>query len=134
MKCPSCKNNLSPYKHESVEFDFCDSGCKGLWLDHGELAEYISEHKESMPFFERDISKGKKTSLKCPKCDDETLYQHHFIEENDIDLDLCPKCLGVWLDFKELGKVKKISSSKGLGGKICVAKEHLESKGLVILK
>ena len=39
--------------------------------------------------------------MKCPNCD-ETLVM---TERQDVEIDYCPKCRGVWLDKGELDKI-----------------------------
>lgn len=36
MKCPKCGHELYEKTFADVEIDVC-TGCKGIWLDHGEL-------------------------------------------------------------------------------------------------
>ena len=36
MKCPKCGTDLEEINHQNVMIDKC-SGCKGIWLDSGEL-------------------------------------------------------------------------------------------------
>ena len=45
--------------------------------------------------------------MKCPNCD-ETLVM---TERQDVEIDYCPKCRGVWLDKGELDKI--IEKSRG---------------------
>lgn len=45
--------------------------------------------------------------MKCPHCADTTLAM---TQRNDIEIDYCPKCRGVWLDRGELDKIIERSS------------------------
>ncbi len=40
--------------------------------------------------------------LKCPVCEDSRLRE---VEKNEILIDICPSCKGVWLDRGELDKL-----------------------------
>ncbi len=42
MKCPKCGENLETTVLRDVEIDVC-TGCKGVWLDVGELETLSSE-------------------------------------------------------------------------------------------
>lgn len=37
MKCPKCGADLQEINYQNVMIDSC-TDCKGIWLDHGELA------------------------------------------------------------------------------------------------
>jgi Zn-finger nucleic acid-binding protein len=41
-------------------------------------------------------------SLKCPKCAQADLVA---MDRNEIEIDVCPSCRGVWLDRGELDKI-----------------------------
>ncbi len=41
MKCPKCGSDLEEINYQSVMIDRCN-GCKGIWLDSGEL-ELLTE-------------------------------------------------------------------------------------------
>jgi Zn-finger nucleic acid-binding protein len=129
MICPTCGKTLEPFELNGIEFDFCANGCHGIWLDHGELAEYISEHQDNMPTSLKDIKSGKLTEKENPKRPGVKLYEHHFLEDGDIAIDICPETLGIWCDFKELGKLKSLATESGLGGKLHVTAKNLEAKG-----
>ena len=41
MKCPVCKTpDLLMSDRQGIEIDYCGT-CRGVWLDRGELDEYI---------------------------------------------------------------------------------------------
>lgn len=40
MKCPSCSTELKMSDRQGVEIDYCP-GCRGVWLDRGELDKII---------------------------------------------------------------------------------------------
>ena len=41
MKCPNCEQLLLITERQNVEIDYCP-GCRGVWLDRGELDKIIS--------------------------------------------------------------------------------------------
>ncbi len=47
--------------------------------------------------------------MKCPNCKDVTLL---ISERNNVEIDYCPECRGVWLDRGELDKIlDRVNSS-----------------------
>lgn len=40
MKCPACESDLRMSERSGVEIDYCP-GCRGVWLDRGELDKII---------------------------------------------------------------------------------------------
>ncbi len=45
--------------------------------------------------------------MKCPNCS----IQMQQMQRNEVDIDYCPSCKGVWLDRGEIDKIAKIESS-----------------------
>lgn len=45
MICPRCQGELFEVVKQGVTIDHC-SGCKGIWLDQGELAKIIAHMKQ----------------------------------------------------------------------------------------
>lgn len=45
MVCPRCQGELFEVVKQGVVIDHC-SGCKGIWLDQGELAKIIAHMKD----------------------------------------------------------------------------------------
>ena len=45
MICPRCQGELFESVKQGVTIDHC-SGCKGIWLDQGELAKIIAHMKQ----------------------------------------------------------------------------------------
>ena len=46
--------------------------------------------------------------MKCPNCDETLLMTHR----NNIEIDYCPSCRGVWLDRGELDKMLDYAASQ----------------------
>jgi Zn-finger nucleic acid-binding protein len=117
MKCPRCQSEkIEPFKHEGVEFDFC-TDCTGIWCDRGELAQYVETIKDTPESFHL-TSEGKHTEMTCPKCNSQTLYELPYLRDQDLLIDKCSECYGIWLDSKELGQVQKLSTSVDAKGKL----------------
>lgn len=49
MDCPVCKNvSLVMSERQGIEIDYCP-GCRGVWLDRGELDKIIERSASSAP-------------------------------------------------------------------------------------
>lgn len=70
--------------------------------------EAIEKLREKMRVAEEAKAAGA-SSMRCPRCDG-TLVEHKF---EDVMIDTCDKCGGVWLDSGELEKLMKEESSGG---------------------
>lgn len=128
MKCPRCQSeNISPFKHEDVEFDFC-SDCHGIWCDRGELAQYVETIKDTPEKFHL-TSEGELTDMECPKCNSKTLYQIPYLKDKEVLIDKCSECFGIWLDSKELGQIQKLSAHIDAKGKIQRTIQEMQNKG-----
>lgn len=46
--------------------------------------------------------------MKCPNCNETLLMTHR----NNIEIDYCPNCRGVWLDKGELDKLLDVASQR----------------------
>ncbi len=131
MNCPKCEStNIGPFSHEGVEFDFC-SDCKGIWCDHGELANYvetIDDHPERT-----DLEKeGTLTKLTCPKCTTKTLYEMPYQKSQNLLIDKCLTCSGLWLDFKELATIQKLAVNIDAKGKLERTIKRMKDKGFAL--
>ena len=45
LRCPKCGENLEEITFQEIQVDRC-TGCKGVWLDPGELERVSSKEKE----------------------------------------------------------------------------------------
>jgi Zn-finger nucleic acid-binding protein len=134
MKCPRCQSsNFEPFHHQTIEFDFC-TDCRGIWCDHGELADYVETLKD-LPQ-QKNISGGSdltdlevKSDLNCPKCLQEKLYERSYIQGQPTRIDYCKACHGLWLDFKELAFIQKYARHIDTEGKLERAIDKLKKMG-----
>ncbi len=112
MFCPYHKSELEKSIYEEdVEIDSCPI-CRGIWLDPGEL-ERIQNSNEND--YSHLIGKGKNSEalsynrerqlkadpINCPNCSTRMKKEEHGLNSM-IVVDLCPNCLGIWLDEGEL--------------------------------
>lgn len=102
MKCPKCNQPLSKIDYHGIEVDHC-SNCGGTWFDTRE----IDQLEDTV--FDQDDSKNtmvtnvKASDLLCPKC--QTPMKRFNYRWEDLELEMCPKNHGFWLDRGEEKKV-----------------------------
>jgi Zn-finger nucleic acid-binding protein len=129
MKCPACGNVLQKMTVEDVSVDVCRGGCGGIWFDAHELRKFDEPHEaggEALLDIERNenihVAFGKKRH--CPKDSKVVLTRRFFNAEKHVEIDECPNCGGVWLDYGELEEIRKLPSSPGEQEK--TVQEHLQ--------
>lgn len=128
MKCPACGNVLQGMTVEDVTVNVCRGGCGGIWFDSHELRKFDEPHEaagEALLDIERNenihVAFGKKRH--CPKCSKVVLTRRFFDAQRQVEIDECPNCGGVWLDYGELAEIRKLPSSPGEQEK--AVQEHL---------
>jgi Zn-finger nucleic acid-binding protein len=84
-------------EYEQVELDYCPS-CSGCWLDQGELELLLDMREEAMDL--STISPNQKSKKRCPRCRKKLLREQ--FPHTDIEVDICPRDGGIWLDRGEL--------------------------------
>lgn len=103
--CPKCSDVLDRFHVDAVEVDKCPS-CDGVWLDAGELVKLKLSASE-LGIDKLDRKEGPRKAppsaghiqLGCPAC--EAKMTPLPLRQNII-LDYCESCGGLWLDHKEL--------------------------------
>jgi Zn-finger nucleic acid-binding protein len=95
----------------NVTIDECPK-CHGIYLDSGELKKLIKDKKLS-DYLTKSIGTQTKSQLVCPRCGGlmDTEYA------DDIEVDVCLTCHGVWLDPGELENLKE-KSKEGFEGDV----------------
>lgn len=128
--CPVCLGvtmNKTPVgRGGTLVLDHCVR-CGGIWFDAGEvqrlrglraesLWKVVARRNESFRmqchschgFIERNATKcpscGWKNVLDCPKCDRPMQSSTH----NDVKLDACSSCKGIWFDHEELVSIWRL--------------------------
>lgn len=110
MICPACGRDLLQVVAAGISIDACKGGCGGLWFDNFELKKFDEPHEaegESLLEIERDetikVDPGQKRN--CPKCN-QAMMKHFSSVKKSVEVDECPACAGIWLDFGELRQVR----------------------------
>jgi Zn-finger nucleic acid-binding protein len=110
MKCPACDRKLSEVKVGSVAVDICEGGCGGIWFDALELKKVSQEHESragTVVNIHRDakIMVDDQQPRVCPRCAEVKLERRIPRLGSVVEIDLCPRCGGYWLDHGELEKI-----------------------------
>ncbi len=112
MKCPACGNVLQKMTVEEISVDVCQGGCGGIWFDNHELRKFDEPHEAAGQAL-LDVERNEKIHLDlhkkrhCPKCRKIVLTRRLFSAKRQVEVDECPQCGGVWLDYGELGMLRR---------------------------
>ena len=119
MNCPRCKEKMATSNCSGIETNTC-LYCNGAWINSGSLDSLLN--KEINTPSKSEIKKSfeaqydKKANRHCPECNDEKLYQ---IYTHGVELDLCPKCNGLFFDEGEIKNIlpttHKPTNTEGVG-------------------
>jgi len=113
MFCPNCKKEeLKDIKFYGSEINICNK-CSGIWFDEDELRKSKDKKDENIRWIDvdlfnedirdLDIKLSKKIS---PKCGIPMYEVNYFKNEKDnIRVNLCKKCHGIWLNKGDFGKI-----------------------------
>lgn len=112
MECTVCGNNLVEITVGAIAVDVCQDGCGGIWFDRFELAKVDEPHEtegEALLSIRRDkaLKVDHDQRRRCPRCLDVIMMRHFFSVKRAVEVDECPQCAGTWLDFGELGQIRK---------------------------
>lgn len=105
----------------NIIFDVCPK-CKGLWLDKGELGKLLKDRKLTN-YLTKHIGTKSRSPMVCPRCS----MTMDIEKADDIEVDVCLTCGGVWLDQGELEKLKD-KSEEGFKGDPLVKQDELEEE------
>lgn len=103
LACPKCASYMFPGQKRGVQIDCC-SGCKGIWLDSGELAQ-IAKTDNDLP--QEDFTPSP-TQYPCPHCGVK-LATRQYSHQEPMMVDLCTRCNGIYLDNGEMQKIDALS-------------------------
>jgi hypothetical protein len=117
MKCPACGRALQTILVGDVSVEVCKGGCSGLWFDNYELRKFDDPHEtagEALLNVPRDetVKVDYTRKRNCPKCEKVVMLRHFFNVKRQVEIDECPRCAGVWLDYGELGMIRKTHMSQ----------------------
>ncbi len=107
-RCPLCKDKCTPIKYENVPVHHCGN-CGGYWVTKIKLDRICELREIEMPEAVKqkmmDIADESNSTQKlwCHSCGCE-MVKEQFKYWDDIQIDHCPRCDGIWLDRGELEK------------------------------
>ncbi len=107
-RCPVCKIQADPIDYEGARVYNC-GGCGGHWMHPQRLEVILSRRDVQMPepvrqrMMDLADESDSKEVLWCMTCGT-AMEKQNFRYWNDIQIDCCPKCAGIWLDRGELEK------------------------------
>jgi len=112
MNCPVDDFTLAEESYEGYfKIDKCPS-CRGVWLDTDELGKIqrltINDYSDELAKPENSIARAfalakskQEGEYKCVKCES-ALIKKEYAYNSQIQIDMCPKGCGIWLDAGEL--------------------------------
>lgn len=119
--CPVCHGNMkriygSNDKDLAVDIDTCPN-CGGFWFDNQELFLISSEAAKK---YDAEISQsmipesatGATEDRICPNCQMPLVLLKDPDLSKILQIDICPKCLGLWLDHGEFLHYKEFQKEK----------------------
>ncbi|PKK89545.1 MAG: hypothetical protein CVV64_14150 [Candidatus Wallbacteria bacterium HGW-Wallbacteria-1] len=136
--CPRCSQNLDARDLLGVEIDLC-SKCGGIWFDKGEISrismrsgfensDILEQLKKRAPAHVTEVDRTASCSWEsggskpnCPACSG----QLDIIVYEGVEIDICPKCRGVWLDNGEFADILNRFRTGVFTGKGNLSKKQL---------
>lgn|GEM_PF-3148693 len=107
-RCPKCKLQAKQIRYEGVPIYSCGS-CGGHWMSGARLDVILDRRELEMPEAVQqkmmDLADASNSTEKlwCLTCGTE-MIKESFKYWDEIQIDRCPKCGGIWLDRGELEK------------------------------
>lgn len=100
LTCPRDNAELRPFRVGDVHVDTCHT-CTGVWLDAGELGGVAHDAElEAIALAAQDPARV--STFACPRC----AGACHPAVVEEIELDVCTQCRGIWLDANELHQTR----------------------------
>ena len=136
ITCPGCGKKMTKLELGNRVVDVCLDGCGGIWFDAYEINSFDEDSEELGQMLEditpeKNIKKIPEDKRECPRCMMSHLEQQYFSNKQQVMMDRCPKCGGVFLDAGELKEIRKGDTAIK-----CTAcqkpMKHVEVEGMVI--
>ena len=106
--CPRCTYPLTPSLKGDVELDHCRR-CRGNFFDVGETGKIFGPYTNPEQWVESHVATYLgRSKLHCP-AGHKNLQAYRFsIEKIEVEIDIFPKCQGIWLDASEGKQLRDI--------------------------
>ncbi len=103
MDCPRCHTPMREVHHEGLRLDVCPA-CGSLWLEAAQLHELVvTADGTAIPADQVLAEPELSSTMACPRCDGSPpLYTADLVEIDDIEVDTCRSCRGVFIDAEEI--------------------------------
>ena len=105
MICPKCNIYMESKHYNGFDVNWCYK-CEGVWVSKKVLIEILSTmhvNPNDVDFYERLKNvKFHSSSRACPDCKLQILSTYIV---NNVEVEICPDCNGMYLDKGELKKV-----------------------------
>lgn len=111
LTCPVCENTLSKIILSDIVVDVCQGGCAGIWLDKNEVKKFDEKHEKDGEILTKlkknpTIQVDQTKDRFCPVCS-QKMTKHFFSINQQVEVDECEKCGGIWLDSGELAAIRE---------------------------
>lgn len=92
-----------------MALDICYGGCGGIWFDAAEL-ERVSVNVAAATtlhsIWQTTPSNVQLTEPRlCPRCPGQVLDRKWFSDSQEVEIDQCAQCGGIWLDAGEFTRI-----------------------------
>ena len=107
LKCPKDAARLVVHRGDSLECHTCQR-CRGLWFSMEQLLKYTRVNRPAATALPRSssgaIAAHSQHQWPCPQC-----RQAHLSTKqvDNVEVDVCPRCRGIWLDAGELEPIRE---------------------------
>jgi Zn-finger nucleic acid-binding protein len=106
MICPVCKEAMLILEYENIELDYCPA-CEGSWVDAGELELLLNTPTKILDLSE--LPQSTRSKRRCPRCRKRMRLTR--LPESEVEVDICPRDGGIWLDKGELLEIARSRAS-----------------------
>lgn len=113
--CPHCGEPLASQRRQTadsvVTVDVCTNG-DGVFVDAGEV-EQLTLGRELYPLLLEELGTDVGAPRgECPQCNEIMGTEVLELEEEDVEVDVCTVCHGLWFEQGELSALWEIASSR----------------------
>lgn len=106
MDCPRCAGKALEEQPgpNLIVVDHC-GGCRGVWLDKGEIYQFVNRRQELHKALQEAYKKIAPSTLPCPRCR-KAMFQATLPPA--LAVEVCAACGGNWFDRGEIDAVNKM--------------------------